>query len=49
METLGTPGGTPTSPISITDSGVLADDAAVDLVIDENKALQQQRETAGAA
>jgi hypothetical protein len=40
LEAVGSAGGTPSQPVTITDSGLLADDAAVDAVIDSNKQLQ---------
>jgi hypothetical protein len=43
LESVGTPGGNPSEPVLITDSGLLADDAAVEAVIDENKALRMAK------
>lgn len=40
MEAVGTPGGAPSSPVTVTDCGLLEDDAAVERVMDGNKALQ---------
>ena len=40
LESIGSPQGSPSAPVAITDSGVLADEAAVEAVIDHNKKLQ---------